>query len=196
VLSVIIPTQNSERSLVPVLSALVPGVTDGLVRDVVLVDGGSTDDTAAIADAAGCTFISPGGDPGIRLRQAAAGARGDWLMFLSPASLLAEGWVREVGQFRALAERRGQAEAVAATFRLAVDGYGLKPRLGEAMAAARLALFGLPRPEQGLVLSRRLYERLGGHPSGVQPEKRLARRIGRRRIHALRACVVLPPASA
>lgn len=194
-LSVVIPTHNSERSLVPVLSALVPGVTAGLVGDVVLVDGGSTDDTAAIADAAGCLFLAPGGDPGIRLRQAVGQLRGDWLMFLSPSSLLAEGWVREVAHFRETAERRGQAEAVAATFRLALDGYGLGPRLGEAVAAARLLLLGLPRPEQGLVLSRRLYERLGGHPSGMKAERRLAQRIGRRRIHPLRACVLLPPSA-
>lgn len=194
-LSVVIATHNSERELVPVLSALVPGVTAGVLRDVALVDNGSTDDTAAIADAAGCTFLHAVSDVGVRLKQGAAQSRGRWLLFLAPQSLLEEGWVREVANFIETAERRGQADRVAGTFRLAVDGYGLRPRLGEAMAAARLALLGLPQPTQGLLISRKHYERLGGHPSGVRAERRLAARIGRRHIHLLRAHVLLPDRS-
>lgn len=191
-LSVVIPTQNSERQLVPVLSALVQGVTAGVLRDVTLVDSGSTDDTAAIADAAGCGFLHSVNDVGVRLRQGAAQARGRWLLFLSPNSFLEEGWAREVANFIETAERRGQADRVAATFRLAVDGYGLRPRLGEAVAAARLALLGRPDAGQGLLISRKHYERLGGHPSGVKAERRLVARIGRRRVHLLRAHVLLP----
>lgn len=194
-LSVVIATQNSERQLVPVLSALVPGVTAGLLGDVTLVDGGSTDDTAAIADAAGCVFLHSVHDMGVRLRQGAAQARGRWLLFLSPDSILAEGWVREAANFIETAERRGLSDRSVATFRLAVDGYGLRPRLGEAMAAARLALLGLPSPGQGLLIARKHYERVGGHPSGIKAERRLVARIGRRRIHLLRAHVLLPERS-
>lgn len=191
-ISVVIPTENSERQLVPVLSALVAGVTGGILRDVVLVDGGSRDDTAAIADAAGCVFIPGVHDIGLRLGQGATQARGRWLLFLDPASLLAEGWAREVASFLETTERRGLADQAAATFRLSVDGYGLRPRLGEAVAAARLALLGLPKPGQGLLISRRHYERLGGHPPGIAAHRRLLQRIGRRRIHVLRAQVLLP----
>lgn len=190
-LSVVIPTHNSERRLVPVLSALVQGVTAGVLRDVTLVDNGSTDGTATIADGAGCAFLPSVGDLGVRLRQGAAAARGRWLMFLTDQSFLEEGWAREVAHFIEAAERRGQAERIAGTFRLAVDGYGLGPRLGEAVAAARLALLGLPKPGQGLIIAHRHYDRLGGHPSGVKAEQRLLARIGRRRIHVLRARVLL-----
>lgn len=190
-LSVVIPTHNSERRLVPVLSALVQGVTAGVLRDVTLVDSDSTDATATIADAAGCAFLHSVGDVGVRLRQGAAASRGRWLMFLTDRSFLEEGWAREVAHFIETAERRGQAERIAATFRLAVEGYGFGPRLGEAVAAARLALLGLPKPGQGLIISRRHYDRLGGHPSGVKAEQRLIARIGRRGIHLLRARILL-----
>lgn len=195
-LSVVIATHNSERQLVPVLSALVQGVTAGALRDVTLADSGSTDGTATIADAAGCNFFSGSQDLGLRLRQGAAQSRGRWLLFLTPCSLLDEGWAREVMSFIETAERRGQGERIAATFRLAVDGYGLRPRLGEAMAAARLALFGLPSPGQGLLIARSHYDRLGGHPAGPRAERRLVARIGRRRIHLLRPHVLLPERSA
>ena len=51
-LSVIIPTLNSERMLVATLAMLVPGAMSGVVREVTIVDGGSTDATLEIADAA------------------------------------------------------------------------------------------------------------------------------------------------
>lgn len=191
-ISVVIPTQNSERALVPTLAALVPGVTGGILRDVILADGGSNDDTAAIADAAGCVFLSGLGDVGLRLKQGAGQSRGRWLLFLHPHSLLEEGWVREVASFLESAERRGAADRHAATFRLSVDGYGLRPRLGEAVAAARLAVTGRPRPGQGLLLSRRHYERLGGHSAGKNAERRLIARIGVRQLHVLRARILLP----
>ncbi len=190
-ISVVIPTKDSERELVPVLSALVAGVTAGILQDVILVDGGSADETATIADAAGCHFLSSVSDMGVRLRQGAAHVRGRWLLFLGPNAILEEGWAREVAAYLETAERRGSADRMAATFRLSVDGYGFKPRLGEAVAAARLALLGLPKSGQGLLVSRRLYERLGGHQPGVGAERRLLTRIGRRRIHVLRARVLL-----
>lgn len=191
-LSAIIPTQNDERHLVPVLSALVPGVTSGLLKDVVLVDSGSTDDTATIADAAGCVFVHSSGDEGVGLSRGAAAARGQWLMFLSSRSLLAEGWAREVANFMETAERRGQDDRMAATFRLAVDSYGFRPRLAETIAAARLALLGLPAAGQGLIISRAYYQHLGGHLPGVRSHRRLVRHIGRRGLHGLRAQVLLP----
>ena len=96
---VIIPTLNSERVLVPTLAALVAGVAAGLVREVIIADGGSRDATAGIADEAGCVFLPAPADEGARLAAAAAAARGDWLLFLDPGAVLDESWPREVAAF-------------------------------------------------------------------------------------------------
>src|SRR5271156_3246338 len=74
-LSVIIATRDSERALVRTLAALVPGATAGLISEVLVVDGGSSDDTATVADVAGCVFLSVAGPVGQRLKAAAAAAR-------------------------------------------------------------------------------------------------------------------------
>jgi len=160
-ISVLIPTFNSERLLVPTLSALVAGSAEGLLREVILADGGSTDGTEKIADAAGCEFRRGPPDADERLKAAAAGARGDWLLFLEPSSVLEEGWTREVAKFVEGAERAGQAEICAAVFRLTIDDYGFSPRVKELAAAARLALTGRPRPEQGLLISKQLFASRG-----------------------------------
>ena len=74
-LSVIIATSESERPLVRSLAALVPGATAGLVREVIIADGGSADGTAEVADFAGCRLMVSDHGPGHRLKEAAAAAR-------------------------------------------------------------------------------------------------------------------------
>jgi glycosyltransferase involved in cell wall biosynthesis len=194
VITVIIPTLDSEGALVPTLSALVSASASGLVREVILADGGSRDETEKVADVAGCHFLKGPHDPGARLRAAAHQARGSWLLFLDPAAILQEGWMREVRAFVDTMERGGLAERRAATFRLGYEGFGMKPRLAEAAAAARLAVIGRPRPEQGLLIARRFYDQLGGHKDGKKAQERLFARIGRRKLIMLRARIILTEA--
>jgi glycosyltransferase involved in cell wall biosynthesis len=195
VITVVIPTHDSEKTLIPALSALVSASAAGLVREVILADGGSRDETEKIADAAGCHFLKGPHDPGARLRAAAHAARGAWLLFLDPAAILPEGWMREVRAFIETMERGGLATIRAATFRLGYEGFGLTPRLAEAAAAARLVVIGRPRPEQGLLIARRFYDHLGGHKDGKKAEERLFARIGRRRMVTLRTRIVLASAN-
>jgi glycosyltransferase involved in cell wall biosynthesis len=191
VITVIIPTLDSEHALVPTLSALVSASASGLVREVILADGGSNDETEKIADVAGCNFLKGPHDQGVRLRAAAHQARGSWLLFLDPAAIMPDGWMREVRTFVDTTERGGLAERRAATFRLGYEGFGLTPRLAEAATAARLVVIGRPRPEQGLLIARRFYDHLGGHKDGKKAQERLFARIGRRKMVTLRTRLVL-----
>jgi glycosyltransferase involved in cell wall biosynthesis len=191
-ISVVIPTLDSEREIVPTLAALVSGAAAGIVRDVVLADGGSSDETEAVADAAGCIFVKSEADLGVQLREGArATLRGEWLLFLDPGGMLEEGWTREVRKFLDTIGRAGHADRRAATFRLAYEGFGMKPRLAEAAANARLMLTGRPRAEQGLLISKLLYQKLGGHQKGANAHKRLIAKLGRMRIVKLRSRVLM-----
>ncbi|WAC27810.1 glycosyl transferase [Ancylobacter sp. SL191] len=192
VISIVIPTTETASFLIPTLAALVPGAAAGVVREVLLVDGRESADVAEIADAAGCEYLRGPADLGARLRLGAATARMPWLMFLQPAGLAQEGWTREVRGFIDQVERMGALDRRAATFRLALDGFGVAPRLKEAAAVARYALTGRARPEQGLLIHRRFYEALGGHEAGGQSPRRLAARIGRGRLVLLRSQMLLP----
>src|SRR5215210_3885949 len=93
--SVVIATQDSERALVPTLAALVPGATAGIVREVIVADGASRDETEQVADFAGCRFLSSSEPLGSRLKAAATGARGNWLMFLAAGVVPGTGWIDE-----------------------------------------------------------------------------------------------------
>lgn len=186
-LSVVIGTFNHERALVPTLASLVEGAAAGAVRDVIVVDGGSTDATADVADVAGCEFFVDKGPLSQRLRLAAARARAPWLMFLRPGVVLNPGWVDECTRFQECTELQDAADKRAAVFRPSPDSGGSRTVFAQAVTLLHAALGGKPRPDQGLIIARQFYDRLGGHRDGRNdPEGDLFTRIGRGQITMLR----------
>jgi len=171
-LSIIIGTHDSERPLVHTLAALVPGATAGLVREVIVADGGSRDGTEQVADIAGCVFFSSAKPLGTRLNDAAAKARGEWLMFLRPGAVPGVTWIDETLAF--LQRNSGGA----ASFKC--EAAGIFGRL-----------FTLrPNPDHGLMLAKSFYRELGGHRADTKdPEADLLRRIGRSRLTMLRTAI-------
>lgn len=187
-LSVIIGTVNQERALVRTLSALVPAAATGTVREVIVADGGSTDDTREVADIAGCTIIE--GEPAIaqRLKAAAAQARSSWLMFLQPGTILEPSWADEAAQFVQRMELSDDIAQRAATFRRGVNVGGSTTLFAEAMSLLRASLSGSIDTAQGLLIAKSHYDRIGGHiAASTDAETELLRRIGRRRIVRLRS---------
>jgi hypothetical protein len=187
-LSVVIATSDSEFGLAPTLAALVPGATAGIVREVIVADWGSRDRTAEIADLAGCRVVVLDAAIGTRLKAGAAAARAPWLMFIQPGVVPDVTWVAEVARFVEQAEDRERVDATAAAFRPAPRPGTVSSPLREGLALLRLALGGKPEPAQGLIISKRLYDELGGHRAYSDvPELDLLRRVGRRRIVLLRS---------
>ncbi len=189
-ISVVIPTLNAESGLAAALSALVPAMIDGLVREVIMVDGGSTDRTLAIADQAGTRLVSSGPGRGRQLRAGAEAARFPWLLFLHADTVLEPGWEREVSAFVERVEI-GQRPQVAASFRFALDDLGLAPRVIEWGVAVRCTAMRLPYGDQGLVIPKRLYDQIGGYRDlPLMEDVDLIRRLGRSRTIILRAAAV------
>ena len=189
-ISVVIPTYNAETTLGPTLAALVPAVVNGVVQEAILVDGGSTDETCVIADAAGTRLVRAKLGRGAQLQAGAAAARGDWLLFLHADTVLEPGWAEEAEAFieRVMTGRRAPA---AAAFRFALDDDGLMPRLLESLVALRCFLFALPYGDQGLLISRKLYRELGGfRPMPLMEDIDLMRRLKRRQLVILQSRAV------
>jgi rSAM/selenodomain-associated transferase 2 len=156
-LSVIIPALNAESGLPATLAALAPAAVEGLIREVVVVDGGSSDGTRSIAESAGAKVVETAPGRGGQLALGANMARGEWLLFLHADTVLEAGWATEAAAFMS----KPQLEA--AVFTLAFDAKGLAPALVAAGAMLRTRLFGAPYGDQGLLLSRALYDAAGGY---------------------------------
>jgi|HubBroStandDraft_4_1064222.scaffolds.fasta_scaffold337240_1 glycosyltransferase involved in cell wall biosynthesis len=186
-LTVIIPTFNCERTLVPTLAMLVQGAMSGLVREVVVADGGSSDATIAIADNAGCTLAPPAGAAaalGARLKTAAAAARTSWLLFLRPGTVLEVTWLDEVALFIDEAERSTARTAAVFTKQASLR----EPYPGVVLSLIAFVLSRRAHPDQGLLIGRALYDEVGGHSAtAADPEAQLLARLGRRRIVVLRS---------
>ncbi|WP_417728051.1 TIGR04283 family arsenosugar biosynthesis glycosyltransferase [Roseovarius sp.] len=153
-LSVVIPTLNAGANLGGCLGALMEGVEAGVIRELVVTDGGSDDATLEIADAAGAVIVQSGASRGGQLRRGAQAAGGEWLLFLHSDTVLPVGWPGVVSAQMA----RGGAGA----FRLSFDAAGMMPRLVAGWANLRTRMLGLPYGDQALLISRVTYEAVGG----------------------------------
>ena len=175
-LTIVIPVLDTAASLGACFAAL-----DG-ADEIIIVDGGSTDDSAGIASRAGARVISAPRGRGSQLRTGGQAARGDWLLFLHADTQLGAGW-RE-----AVAAHVATSPDCAGAFDLRLDDRAWQARVIERGVALRVRLLGLAYGDQGLLISRRLYDEVGGfRPLALMEDVDLVRRIGRNRLRRLGA---------
>jgi hypothetical protein len=109
-------------------------------------------------------------------------------MFLRPGAVLDTGWIEETNQFIQGVALSGRPRA--GVFRYARSPYadtGLRDRF---RALAR-KITG-PLADQGLLIARDHYERIGGHaPDAPRSEARLLRQLGRSSRTTLRSRIMI-----
>ncbi|MDJ1007897.1 MAG: TIGR04283 family arsenosugar biosynthesis glycosyltransferase [Paracoccaceae bacterium] len=157
-LSVIVPTLNAAAGLPGMAAALGEGLDAGLIAELVIADGGSTDGTRAMADALGARFVDGAASRGGQLASGVAASRAPWLLLLHADTELAPGWAAAArGHIEDFPDRAGY-------FALAFRAAGFAPRIVETWGNLRARLAGLPYGDQGLLVSRALLDAVGGVP--------------------------------
>ncbi|MEL6317651.1 MAG: glycosyltransferase, partial [Pseudomonadota bacterium] len=180
-ISVVIPTLNAAEGLGPTLASLAEGLAEGLIAELILSDGGSEDAIAEVAEAVGARLVSGPAGRGGQLARGAAAARGAWLLFLHADTRLPAGWSAAARAHLESAARRPEGAAGrAAVFRLAFDDESLAARWVAGWANLRTRVFALPYGDQGLLISRALYDAVDGYPDQpLMEDVAIARRLGR-----------------
>lgn len=164
------------------LESLLPGLEAGLIREVIIADGGSGDATRAIGGAAGATVIDAAAGRSKQLRVGAAAARGEWLLFLYPGTALSRDWPERTEAH--INTRPGMA----AVFRLKYRSDASQARWLERRTNRRTRWTGLSYGDQGLLISRALYDKIGGYQDvPVLEDIVMARSIGKQRLVMLDA---------
>jgi glycosyltransferase involved in cell wall biosynthesis len=152
-ISVVIATHNDAQTLGQTLASLVPAAVDGLVREVILADAGSTDETLAIAEDAGASVVPCDGPVEARLLQGCLAARSDWLLILEASAPAPQGWEGAAGRH-------------------------IERHAGQAACWGRSGLAPFVTPPKALLVPLRLFEkesaksgwlrRLGGRATGLK----------------------------
>ncbi|MBI5800419.1 MAG: TIGR04283 family arsenosugar biosynthesis glycosyltransferase [Verrucomicrobia bacterium] len=155
-ISVIIPTLNEAAELPETLRRLrqVPEV-----REIVIADGGSADDTVKVSEAAGCVLVHGAPGRGRQLRAGAERARGEVILLLH-----ADTWVPpEAG--RALLACLAQPGVVAGGFyKVFRDPPSWLVRASRFKCWWRLLVARRVMADQGIFLRRDTLARIGGVP--------------------------------
>jgi hypothetical protein len=187
-LSVIIPTEGLEQPAVATLAALVPGAAAGIIREVLLVDRAGSSVIERVADVAGCRFLASEGTRAAALAAGAKQARSPWLMFLHAGAVLDSGWIEETTQFINGVADSGRPRA--GIFRYARSPYA-ETRFSDGFRFLARMITG-PSAEQGLLIARDHYDRLGGYrPDARRSEARLLRQLGRSSRTMLRSRIMV-----
>jgi rSAM/selenodomain-associated transferase 2 len=173
VIGVVIPTLDEAENL--------PGLLEDLQRvavplDIVVADGGSLDDTLAVAERRGARAVVAPRGRGVQMNAGARAARGEWLFFVH-----ADTRVPAPARRALLGAVVDDPDAEVAVFRFAIDLPPAGKRFIEVGQALRQALYGLPYGDQGLLVRRELFFAVGGFPEiPLLEDVALLRRLRRR----------------
>lgn len=177
-LAVVIPTLNEAQSLPRLLDDL---SRQSLALEVIVADGGSTDTTAECARAARARWVAAPRGRGAQMNAGARSARAGCLLFLHADSRLVSS--TQLAEAMAALDRECASgdDAVAGHFALRFDRKrpGHEPLFRFMEAKSRTNRDGTINGDQGLLLTRAYFERLGGYDTRWPffEDQRIARRI-------------------
>ncbi len=153
-ISVVIPALNESACI----ERAVRSAWDAGFDEVVVVDGGSTDDTSRLAGDSGATVVYGPRGRAVQQNLGAQHASGDVLLFLHADNWLAP----ETGQ--QVRDCLGDETVQAGAFRQKILSERVLFRVLERGNAARAILRGMAYGDQGIFMRRETFDSLGGFP--------------------------------
>lgn len=151
-ISVIIPAINEAAQLHDAMASV--RAADGV--ELIIVDGGSTDDTTKIAEGRGARVIRSAPGRAIQMNAGAAQARGKFLLFLHADTRLPAGYAEQIEHLLA------RPHTILAAFRLGIQHRRFVFRLTELAANLRSRWLGMPYGDQALAIGATDFYRLNG----------------------------------
>lgn len=168
--SVIIPAINEA----PHITGTIQSIHRDDTTEIIVADGGSTDDTPEVARSAGAIVLKAPPGRARQMNMAAARTRGNVLLFLHADTRLPQHWQTIVGN------TLSKPGVIAGAFSFGIDRGFTGRRWIEFTTNLRSRAFEMPYGDQGLFLRRSTFEELGGFaPLPIMEDYELNQRLRR-----------------
>lgn len=161
-ISIIIPVRDEAENIGRLLCALQPYRDRG--HEVIVVDGGSEDDTVVISKSLADTVLQTSAGRSLQMNAGSKQAKGDVLWFLHADSELPE----QADKLIITAVTTGTFTW--GRFDVRLSGRQKMLRVVEKMMNLRSRLTGIATGDQGIFISRNLFEQVGGYPDQLLME--------------------------
>jgi uncharacterized protein len=167
-ISVIIPALNEAQHIADAITS----IGHGNNTEIIVVDGGSIDDTVSIARQLGATVIEGSPPRSRQMNRGADAASNKILLFLHADTRLPENFDRHI--LRAVY----QPGVVAGAFELRIDSPVLSLRFIERMANWRSRCLNMPYGDQAIFMFSNVFHQMGGFPDlPIMEDFELIRRL-------------------
>ena len=151
--SIIIPVFNESSELDSTLEQLSQSLQGSSDIEVIISDGGSTDNSPEIAKHYPCRVINTSTGRANQMNAASAHARGNWLVFLHADSQLPDNWQAQLR----LSNQWG-------FFPVKLSGEHWPLSIVESFINLRSRVSKVATGDQGLYFRRSFFQELGGYP--------------------------------
>ena len=152
IISIIIPVLNEAAIIQPTLQRL----QDHRDLEIIVVDGGSNDNTVNMVREMGLKIIAVSGGRSAQMNAGANIAQGNVLLFLHVDTQLPPNFIGIVRQ------TLKQPQVVAGAFELAIEGKERSLRWIEVLVKMRSRLFSLPYGDQAIFITKQVFKDVGG----------------------------------
>jgi rSAM/selenodomain-associated transferase 2 len=167
-ISIVIPTLNESENI----KGAIASIQKSANIEIIVVDGGSSDETVEIAQSLDVKVISSSPGRAVQMNAGATVASGEILLFLHADSRLGVGFDAQIRQ------TLSQPRVVAGAFDLQIDALPLVFRLVEWGVQLRSRFFQMPYGDQAIFLTKKVFQEIGGFPElPIMEDFELIRRL-------------------
>jgi rSAM/selenodomain-associated transferase 2 len=180
--TIVIPTYNAQKTIDKTLNNV-----SKKFQNIIIIDGHSQDLTKKICKGYNTQFFTSKKNRGMQLKLGGEKANTNWIFFLHADSILQNDAIDEMAQFISIDKNHYRAAA----FKLKFNQKRIYASFLSKIVLFRSKYFKLPYGDQGLIISKTFYNKIGGFkPLPIMEDVEIVKNIGFKNIRILDSYII------